>query len=280
MQMGLAPRVLGNPECGTAHLVKLSSFRLTSTLPSPFPAHLRCVASVCGVLRSTLWRAITIVVFGASLVSGCATSAPSLPPSKTPALPNGGGTPSQQAALLTTSDLRAIPEMPGNARVSPPSKQGTLFQDPDTTSPCGARVTVPNLSNGANTQFESAIFAGFQSVVDLPLEAAVSFTTAWETDTRTGCPPYKTQTNTESTQTSDLVATIPMPNLVDQATGAWLTITNMGQTFDAYEFLLRSAGRVDLVVLFGPNPLPNDLPNELAKRMETKLKASLTTSST
>jgi hypothetical protein len=43
-----------------------------------------------------------------------------------------------------------------------------------------------------------------------------------------------------------------MPRLVDQATGALLTVDENGQTVDAYGMVLRSGGRLELDVLISP----------------------------
>lgn len=229
------------------------------------------------VSRMSSWRipaVIAAVICGAMIASGCSSSS-SLPISKMPPISTGTGTSSQQAALLTTSDLQAIPGTPAGVELAPPSQQGTLFQDPDPRSPCGARVTLPDFSQGAKIQFDSATFAAFQIVIDLPVSEATAFTTAWQRDTRPGCPPYKSLTNTGSSQTADLVASIPMPSLVDQATGAGMTITSNGQTVNSYGLILRSGGRLELDVLIAPAPLPDPLVKGFAQRAESKLKASL-----
>ena len=160
-----------------------------------------------------------------------------------------------------------------------PSQKGTLFQDPDPTSPCGARVALPDLSQSAHVTFDAASFGAFQVVVDQPVTMATTFATAWQRDTRPGCPPYTSRTNTGSTQISELVGPIPMPTLVDQETGALLTVNDNGQTVDTYAMVLRSGGRLELDVLISPGPLTPAFVLGFARTAESKLRGSVATSS-
>ena len=178
---------------------------------------------------------------------------------------------------MTTNELQALPGAPAGLTVAP-SRKGSLFQDPDPRSPCGARVTLPDFSQGTQIQFQSATLAAFQVVVDQPVPGAAAFVTAWQKDTRTGCSPFTSRTNTGSTQISQLVASIPMPTLVDQATGAWSTINDNGQTVDSYGMILRSGGRLELDVLITQAPLPLSFVAGFAREAESLLKASLSAS--
>jgi hypothetical protein len=136
-------------------------------------------------------------------------------------------------------------------------------------------VTLPDFSQGTQIQFQSATMVAFQVVVDQPVAGAAAFVTDWQKDTRTGCPPYTSRTNTGSTQISQLVASIPMPSLVDQATGAWSTVNDNGQTVDSYGMILRSGGRLELSVLITQTPLPLPFVVGFAREAESRLKASL-----
>jgi hypothetical protein len=212
----------------------------------------------------------------AGLVSGCST-APSSPPSKSAPLPTGTGTSSQQTALLTASEVSAIQGAPTGVEVVP-SQKGTLFQDPDPRGPCGAKVILPDLSQSAHVTFDAASFGAFQVVVDQPVSMATAFATAWQRDTRAGCPPYTSRTNSGSTQISELLDLIPMPSLVDQAAGAFITV-NSGQTVDTYAMVLRSGGRLELDVLISPGSLAEAFVVGFAQAAESKLKRSLRSSS-
>ena len=163
---------------------------------------------------------------------------------------------------------------PGAVEVVP-SKKGTLFQDPDPRSPCGARVTLPDLAQSAHVTFDAASFGAFQVVVDQPVQKATAFATAWQRDTRPGCPPYASRTSTGSTQTSELVGPITMPRLVDQETGALLTVDDNGQTVDTYGMVLRSGGRLELDVLISPGPLTEAFVLGFARAAASKLRRSL-----
>ena len=222
--------------------------------------------------------AVLSALFGAtSVLSGC-SSAPSSPASNSAALPPGPATSSQQFALLTARDVSAIPGAPGGVAVVP-SEKGTLFQDPDPRSPCGARVTLPDLSQSAHVTFDAASFGAFQVVVDQSVQKATAFATAWQRDTRPGCPPSTSRTSTGSTQISQLVGPISMPRLVDQETGALLTVNDNGQTVDAYGMVLRSGGRLELDVLISPVPLTQAFVLGFALAAESKLRRSVATSS-
>jgi hypothetical protein len=143
----------------------------------------------------------------------------------------------------------------------------------------GQRVTLPDLSQSAQVTFDAASFGAFQVVVDQPVPMATAFATAWERDTRPGCPPYANRTNTGTTQISELVGSITMPGLVDQATGAALTVDDNGQTVDTSAMVLRSRGRLELDVLISPGPLTEGFVLGFARAAESKLKGSLGPSS-
>jgi len=185
------------------------------------------------------------------------------------------GTLSQRSALLTGSNVMAIPGGPPGLTVTTPSRQGALFQDPDPRSPCGARVTLPDFSQGAQVQLDAASFVAFQVVVDLPVSEATAFATAWQKDTRPGCPPFLSKSNTGSSQIADLVSPVPMPALADQATGTWSTLNDNGQTVNSYGLVLRTGGRLAFDVLIAPAPLPEVFVVGFAYEAEFKLKGSL-----
>jgi hypothetical protein len=207
----------------------------------------------------------------AGVVAGC--SSPSKAPTNTPLLQPGSGTSSERAALLTTSEVLAIPGAPSDAVVTP-GQRNVLFEDPDPRAPCGARVTIPDLSQGVDIQIASSSLVGVQIVVDMPETDAAAFVTAWEGNSRTGCPPYVSQTNTGVSQINELTALIPMPDLVDQATGAWITVNSRGQTANTYGMILRSGGRLELDVLIAPQPLSMTFVVGFARAAESALKSS------
>jgi hypothetical protein len=204
-------------------------------------------------------------------VSSCSSSTPRSLHSNTPAIATGAGSSSQKSALLTTDDLRAIPGAPADIRVASPDQPTSLYQNPDQIGPCGQKLAIPTSSRIAVREFGSASLNGFQMVLDVSAARATAFVTAWQDDTRPGCPPSSSRTNTGSTQTQTLVAAIPLPDLVDQATGALLRITNMGQTLAAYALVFRSGGRLDFNVLFSAKPLSSAFGNGFAQRAETAL---------
>jgi hypothetical protein len=136
-------------------------------------------------------------------------------------------------------------------------------------------VTLPDFSQSAHVTFDAASFGAFQVVVDQPVPIATAFATAWQRDTRPGCPPYTSRTNTGSSQISELVGPIPVPRLVDQATGALLTVDDNGATVDTYGMVLRSGGRLELDVLISSGPLTEAFVLGFARAAESKLKGSL-----
>jgi hypothetical protein len=225
----------------------------------------------------SIWRvpAVMALLVAAATVAASCSSSPSAPRSKTPLLAPGRGTSSQRAALLAAADFALIPGSPAGVEVTPASQRATLFQDPDARTPCGERVTLPDFSQGAQVQFDSTTFAAIQVVIDLPGSEATSFITAWQKGTRAGCPPYISKTNTGSSQIADLVAVIPMPNLVDQATGTWSTLNDNGQTVNSYGLILRSGRRLEFDVLIAPAPLPEAFVLGFARLAESALKNSL-----
>jgi hypothetical protein len=224
------------------------------------------------------------MVAGAALVctamvaAGCSSSpasSRSSPPAKAAPLPIGSGASTLKAALLSAADLQAIQGAPAGIEITPPSSQGSLFQDPDPRSPCGARVNLPDFSQGAKVQFQSPTVAAFQVVIDEPVAQATSFATVWQRGTRPGCPPFMSRTSNGSSQIADLVAPIALPHLVDQATGAWSTINDNGQTVNSYGLVLRSGGRLEFDVLFAPAALAQTFVVGFARAAESALKGSL-----
>jgi hypothetical protein len=213
-------------------------------------------------------------VCGAAVVSGCSTT-PSSTVSNTPALPTGKGTASEKAALLTTDDLQAIAGAPTDLAVDSSKQPVGLFQEPDTRGPCGAQISIPDLSTAALDQFGSAGISGFQTVVDLSVAKATAFTTAWAHDTRAGCHSYTTLTNTGSSETVKLLAVLRLPPLVDQATGCVAKITTQGHSSGVYILVFRSGGRVVIDGMITATPLSDAFGNGFATAAESKLNASL-----
>jgi hypothetical protein len=210
----------------------------------------------------------------ASALSAC-SSTPAPTRSLTPAIPTGRGTASEKEALLTTNDLRAIPGAPTQIEVDSSKQPSGVYRDPDQIAPCGQRLEIPASSQTEIRQFGAATVDGFQLVVDVSVARATAFVTAWQKDTRPGCPPSRSLTNTGSTQTQVLVSSIPLPHLVDQETGALLRITNLGHTLDTYGLIFRSGGRIELDVVLCLQPLSTTFGNGFALKAEMKLNASL-----
>jgi hypothetical protein len=219
------------------------------------------------------WRAVVLAVAAAATAAalgGC-SSTPAPPASKTPALPTNKGTASQREALLSTADLRAIPGAPAGLGVD----AGGLYEDPNQIAPCGEKLAIPASSKTAIRPFGTTTLHGFQLIVDVSVTRATAFITAWEHDTRPGCPPSSILTNTGSTQTQVLAAVLPLPSLVDQETGSLLKITNAGHTFDVYGLIMRARGRIEFDALISLQPLTTTFGEDFALKAETKLDASL-----
>jgi hypothetical protein len=176
---------------------------------------------------------------------------------------------------LTTNDLRAIPGAPTQIEVDSSKQPSGVYRDPDQIAPCGEKLEIPASSRTEIRQFGAATVDGFQLVVDVSVAKATAFVTAWQKDTRPGCPPSRSLTNTGSTQSQVLVSSIPLPRLVNQETGALLRITNMGQTLDAYGLIFRSGGRIALDVFLCAQPLPTAFGNGFVLKAEMMLNASV-----
>ena len=116
---------------------------------------------------------------------------------------------------MTTSDLQGIPGAPTDIKVDSPKQPNSIYQDPDQIGPCGKRLAIPKASKFAISEFGTATFNGFQLVIDVPVMRASAFVTAWQNDTRPGCPSSSSLTNTGSKQTQELVSALPLPSLVD-----------------------------------------------------------------
>ena len=224
------------------------------------------------IIKTTV--AVAVLIGAASLVSGCSSTPPASTSAPLPAT-NGAAT---QRALLTARQVSALAAAPLGVRVVP-NQKGTLYRDPDPRSPCGATVRLPDLSHSAHVTFDAASFGAFQVVVDEPPRRAAAFVTAWQRDTRPGCPPVTSRTSAGSTQLSALVEPIAMPTLVDQATGAFMTVQDAGHTVDTYAMVMRWRGRLELDVLISRVPLAAVFVIGLARAAEADLKGSFGSSS-
>jgi hypothetical protein len=207
-------------------------------------------------------------------LTGCSSPSSALR-SKTPAIRTGTGTASEKKALLTTADLQGIPGAPADITVDSPKQPTTVYQDPDEIGPCGRKLAIPKSSQRAISEFGTATFNGFQMVIDVSVGRATAFVTAWKNDTRPGCPPSSSRTNTGSTQTQELLSVVPLPHLVNQETGALLRISNSGHTLVAYALVFRTGGRLEFDAFFGAQPLSSAFGNGFALKAETVLNASV-----
>jgi hypothetical protein len=217
---------------------------------------------------------VGLAAIAAVALAGCGTT-PAPLRSDTPTIPTSTGTASEKQALLTTADLRAIPGAPAGIEADPSGGGNTLYRDPNQIGPCGEKLPLPVSSSTAVRPFDSATLEGFQVIVDLPVATATAFVTAWQKDTRPGCPASRSVTNTGSTQTQSLVSSLSLPTLVDQASGALLQLSTMGHTFDTYALVFRTGGRLEVDALIATRPLSAEFGNGFVTEAEKTLNSSM-----
>jgi hypothetical protein len=216
-----------------------------------------------------MMRRLLIVLVAGALVSACSgsTNGESLTPRIT--VQEGANGPLAER-LLSSDDLHSIAGLPGDVRAVSVNDT-SLFSNPDPRGPCGARISLPDLSSASQAGIQSKQLNGFEFIVGPDTAIAQGFVDATISDTQPGCPSYTSITNTGSTQTTALLRVVALPNVADQQTACVLSITNGSDHGEVAAILLRRGNIVDSIVVFAASAPPDDVITALADKAAQKL---------
>jgi hypothetical protein len=209
------------------------------------------------------------LVVALALVSGACTGGYTDSESRTPQITVKSGT-ELDAALLSTDDLRAVKGLADDVHAVALNELD-VFQDPDPRAPCGKKIAALDLSNAAGIGVASTTLQGAQLVVRLDEQAATDRLDALRGDAREGCAAYETTTNRGTTQTVMLDGVPRLPPLADQSIATTSTIEGGETTVHKSLVVIRKAGVIAVLVVFGSEPLGDGTVVALATRMAARL---------
>ena len=195
------------------------------------------------------------------VLGGCSSGHPTTT-SRTPRITVGGGTP-LAAALLSATDLRGVPGLPGDVGVTPLTNL-KVYEDPDPRAPCGAHVPSLNLSGAAGVGIKSTTVQGAELAVGVGPPSPRTYFDALVADTRAGCPAYQTTTNTGAVQTVTLRTVVALPPLADGALAVNLGIQQGDHGTLVTLVAVRQGDALALTTLFTAAPLTDGTVRALA----------------
>jgi hypothetical protein len=202
--------------------------------------------------------AIVLVCLTAAACGGGGAGRASSGPATTRIAP-----PRLATALLTTAQVRdaagVYVRVPGTS----------LTDNPDPRAPCGARVSLPPLREGAVAIFRSKAPAEIdQWILDLPPGAAAKLVRVAERDVRPGCPAYRSATPYGPAQQNRFVRTIALPSLGDGRLAAIVRLSSpaASRPFYGTEIMIREGDRLSLISLVGFRPPPARIVRAVATR--------------
>lgn len=203
-------------------------------------------------------------------VSCSAKEPPRATESLTPRVTEGTAPADLKTKLLQPEDLQGIRGLPSDLRVVP-VESANLFENPDPRGPCGAKVDQPDLSGGASLAFQARTATGFQMVGEVPEDQARAFLDATAADSRPGCPPWQSRTDTGANQTGEFLGTVDLGLPADVATAANIHVTSAGSEAYGTEIIVRSGGTLSVVVLLAGAPAPPSVTRDLAATAARRL---------
>jgi hypothetical protein len=171
--------------------------------------------------------------------------------------------------LVTNDELKGVKGLPRLAAV--PTQDAPVFENPDPRGFCGVPLDQPDLSKGETVVFATDEMTVFESIVRLDEPSARAFLDAAIADTRSGCPPYESTTNTGARQTVTPRNVVDLPQLADQRTAGIASIAVSRQTLYVGQLLLRHDDLVALAVTFSARPVQARTIQHLADAVSTAL---------
>ena len=206
-----------------------------------------------------------VIAAGVAAMTACSGgSTTTAIPSNTPHIRSTAA--SLRPGLITTKDLRSVPDLPTLEPV--PLKQTNAFENPDPRGPCGAKISQPDLSKGATAVFESqAPLTLSDTVLNLGTAAATNYLSTLLADARPGCPPYESTTRQGQTQTVTPSAFLDPLNAGAQRLVVLEKATVNDQTGYLGYAVVRRDGLIAITMVVSALPVSSDTIQALATQV-------------
>lgn len=185
------------------------------------------------------------------------------PVSTTPVITVDNAGTELSAALLTESDVRAVPGLSTLAAID--FSKIPITENPDPRGPCGAVVPALKLDNASGRLFSSERVTIFEFVVEADAYQEAYFA-ALQADAVEGCPPHQSTTNVATTQTVSNVSFLPVEHLEAAAIG-WTSSIEAGAPppTSGGTWMLGASTRFSLIIVIAAEPIPSLTMDALAR---------------
>jgi hypothetical protein len=165
-----------------------------------------------------------------------------------------------QQVAMTADDVAAAT---GGSGVHSKGIDPALLQNPDPRGPCGARISIPDPSDGVATQFKQkglTIYAITQSTQD-----GQHWIDQVRGDTTPGCGPYDTQVALRGAQTVTPLGAIDLPRVGDDRIAYASRVSTSSEDLVGTFVLVRHGQLVTALTIFSEHPLPDATVQALAQ---------------
>jgi len=217
--------------------------------------------------RPFVRRAAVAACLLAILPSGCASSGASR--SNTPRITVADGA-SESALLLTQSDVRALDGLAD--LVAQDINKVPVFENPDPRGPCGGPAPSPPITDAIGRAFTGSNTSIVEFIAVASPQADKYFA-ALKADRVVSCGPFKSTTNTGSTQTVSQVQFVDLGSVNGNGI-AWTARVDVGQGggFVGLGVVL-AGGRFVMIQAESGSPFDAATLRALVQRAATKLNA-------
>jgi hypothetical protein len=215
-----------------------------------------------GIWWKTLAALGVILALGAGCSSGAGEKTSSTPPVESTAN-------ELEPGLLTLQQVRTALALPNYRRTKP--EPMNLRDNPDPRGPCGAKIADPPYDNAAVATFRDKKSVLVEVVVEPGERKASDYIAALQADSKPGCPPFESKTNTGATQRMEPTM-VPLPPTADGASAVGGIVTVGSRRAVLVGVVVRDGGRLAISQLVaGTSVSPEaaiSLARESAKALE------------
>jgi hypothetical protein len=173
-----------------------------------------------------------------------------------------------EPGLLTLSQVRRALVLPRYHRTS--AAPLNLRNDPDPRGPCGAKVDQPSLRTAAVGAFRDDRSALVNVVIEPGERRATDYIRALQADSKPGCPPWESKTDTGRTQRTEPTI-VPLPPIADGASAFGGVTTVGGRRAVVVGVAVRDGGRLSISQLVAGTSVSPDAAIALARESATAL---------
>jgi hypothetical protein len=132
--------------------------------------------------------------------------------------------------------------------------EAVLLRNPDPRGPCGARISIPDPSDGAATEFKGPELTIYAITLSTP--DGQHWIDQVRADSRPGCGAYDSQVALRGAQTVTPLGTIGLPAVGDDRIAYDSRVTTSTEHVVGTFVLVRHGGLLTALTMFSKKPVP------------------------